>query len=80
MPVTVSIKNAPDEVVAPLRARAARNHRSLQGELMAIVQAAAEPPAPDIAALRAQSRALGFEGPGDSTAIIRAARDARDCG
>jgi plasmid stability protein len=81
MPVTVSIKNAPDEVVAPLRARAARNHRSLQGELMAIVQAAAaEPPAPDIAALRAQSRALGFEGPGDGTAIIRAARDALDCG
>jgi hypothetical protein len=48
---------------------------------MAIVQAAAaEPPAPDIAALRAQSRALGFEGPDDGTAIIRAARDARDCG
>jgi hypothetical protein len=45
---------------------------------MAIMEAAAaEPPAPDLAALRAQSRALGFEGPGDSTAIIRAARDAR---
>jgi plasmid stability protein len=78
VPVTLSIKNAPDDVVARLRARAARNHRSLQGELMAIMEAAAaEPPAPDIAALRAQSRALGFEGPGDSTAIIRAARDAR---
>jgi antitoxin FitA len=79
MAVTLSIKNAPDEVVARLRARAARHHRSLQGELMAIVEQAAreEEAPPDLAALRAQVRALGFDGPGDSTALIRAARDAR---
>lgn len=77
MSVTLSIKNAPDEIVARLKARAARNHRSLQGELMAIMeQAAAEPPLPDLAALREQARALGFVGPDDSTALIRAARDA----
>lgn len=33
----LSIKNVPDEVVAKLRQRAARNHRSLQGELMDLV-------------------------------------------
>ncbi len=41
MPVNLSIKNAPDRVVRRLKARAARHHRSLQGELMAIVESAA---------------------------------------
>jgi plasmid stability protein len=40
--MNLSIKNAPDDVVARLRARAARNHRSLQGELRAIVEAAVQ--------------------------------------
>jgi plasmid stability protein len=43
MAVNLSIKGVPDEIAERLRERAARNHRSLQGELMAIVsQAAAE--------------------------------------
>lgn len=46
MTVNLSIKDVPDAVAEKLRARAARNHRSLQGELMSIVeQAAAEVPA-----------------------------------
>ena len=40
MPVNLSIKNAPDHVVRQLRERAARHHRSLQGELLAIIEAA----------------------------------------
>jgi len=36
----LSIKNVPDDVVEKLRERAAHNHRSLQGELMAMVCAA----------------------------------------
>jgi plasmid stability protein len=44
VPVNLSIKNAPDEVVQKLRERAARNHRSLQGELLAIIEAAVERP------------------------------------
>ncbi len=43
MPVNLSIKNAPDELVQRLRERAARNHRSLQGELMAIIEEAVQP-------------------------------------
>jgi hypothetical protein len=43
MQVNLSIKGVPEEIAERLRQRAARNHRSLQGELMAIVsQAAAE--------------------------------------
>ena len=38
MPVNLSIKNVPDELALRLRRRAAGNHRSLQGELMAILE------------------------------------------
>lgn len=38
----VSIKNVPETVLTRLRERAARNHRSLQGELLALVHQAAD--------------------------------------
>ena len=41
----LSIKDVPEEIAEALRQRAARNHRSLQGELMSIVVAAAVQPA-----------------------------------
>ena len=40
MPVDLSIKRVPEKMAKRLRERAARNHRSLQGELMAILHAA----------------------------------------
>ena len=43
MPVSLSIKAVPDALVERLRRRAAGNHRSLQRELMAIVEAALQP-------------------------------------
>ena len=46
MPVNLSIKNAPDEVVARLKERAKRNHRSLQGELLEIITVVALSDAP----------------------------------
>ena len=36
----LSIKDVPEDIAEGLRQRAARNHRSLQGELMAIIQQA----------------------------------------
>lgn len=46
MNVNLSIKEVPDVLAQRLRARAERHHRSLQGELMAIIeQAVAEEPA-----------------------------------
>ncbi len=77
MPVTLSIKNAPDDVVQRLRVRAERHHRSLQGELMAIIEAAAaapRPPAP--AAVLAEIRRLGRAPPREAASIVRADRDA----
>ena len=44
MPVNLSIKNVPEETASKLRQRAERNHRSLQGELMAILEYAATEP------------------------------------
>jgi hypothetical protein len=44
----LSIKNVPAELVSKLRERARANHRSLQGELLALVsQATSEPVAVD---------------------------------
>jgi plasmid stability protein len=42
MPVNLSIKNVPDEVARGLHNRAARNGRTLQQELLAIVKDAAK--------------------------------------
>jgi plasmid stability protein len=41
MPIDLFIKNVPDEVAERLRRRAAANRRSLQRELMAILETAA---------------------------------------
>lgn len=46
MAVNLSIKDVPEDVANRLRQRAARNHRSLQGELMAIVEQASRADAP----------------------------------
>ncbi|MEK7736151.1 MAG: Arc family DNA-binding protein [Pseudomonadota bacterium] len=40
----LSIKDVPETLAEKLRQRAARNHRSLQGELMALLDAAANQP------------------------------------
>ena len=76
MPVTLSIKNAPDDVVQRLRARAARHHRSLQGELLAVLEDAVRPER-DLtpAELLAEIRRLGLNTPVEAAAIIRADRD-----
>lgn len=41
MAVNLSIKGVPEALAEKLRVRAERNHRSLQGELMAIIERAA---------------------------------------
>jgi plasmid stability protein len=78
MPVNLSIKNAPDDVVQQLRERAARNHRSLQGELMAIIEDAVRPqPAQYLTPHEylAEIRKLGLNSPNEAAAMIRADRD-----
>lgn len=77
MPVNLSIKNAPDDVVARLRERAKHNHRSLQGELLAIVEEATLTPAKRLtqSEFLTEVRKLGLSTPTEAAAIIRADRD-----
>lgn len=78
MPVNLSIKNAPDDVVERLRVRAGRHHRSLQGELLAIIEAAArEEQCLTPSELLAEVRRLGLETPAEAGALLRADRDRR---
>lgn len=86
MPVNLSIKNVPDVLAETLRARAERNHRSLQGELMHIIQTAVTEntaPAPATAKvtiedLHARTKTLFPGGTPSSVAFIRAMRDGRN--
>jgi plasmid stability protein len=78
MPINLSIKNAPDDVVQRLRERAERHHRSLQGELMAIIEAAVrEDRRATPTDIIAEVRRLGLQTPSEGAAIVRADRDAR---
>ena len=78
MPASLSIKNVPDDVVERLRARAARNRRSLQGELLDLIERAADE-VPTISAREVYDRIRKLNLPaGESSAdIIREMRDAR---
>jgi plasmid stability protein len=78
MPTDLSIKDAPDDVVQRLRARAERNHRSLQGELLAIIAAAAQEDLVSAPAqVLAEVRRLGLSTPSEAAGMVRAARDGR---
>lgn len=89
MPVNLSIKNVPDELAEKLRQRAERNHRSLQRELMTIIEQATQPggivsrPVPQAAARRTLTVDEIFQraqqripnGSPSSVEFIRASRD-----
>ncbi len=75
--MNLSIKNAPEAVVERLRRRAERHRRSLQGELLAIIEAAAgEKELLTPAEVLAEVRGLGVSTPREAAAIVRADRDA----
>lgn len=76
MPVTLSVKNVPEKLAQRLRQRAARNHRSLQGELMAILEEAGRREL-TIDELADAVKKLGLKTPAESAAMIRADRDGR---
>ena len=72
--VTLSVKNVPRDVARRLKARAARHHRSLQGELLAILTEASR--TTSVSDLQALVRALHLSSPAESAAMIREDRDA----
>jgi plasmid stability protein len=75
--VNLSIKNVPEGLVDQLRARAKRNHRSLQGELMVILEEALGQRRRTPAEVYQQVRELGLKTPAEAVAIVRQDRDAR---
>lgn len=78
MTVNLSIKNVPDALADRLRRRAARHHRSLQGELLAILEeAAAGASRITVGEARRLVRERGLETPAESRDLVRADRDAR---
>ncbi|MBI2966153.1 MAG: Arc family DNA-binding protein [Chloroflexi bacterium] len=77
MPVNLSIKNVPDQVADELRKRARMNHRSLQGELMAILEGAVGQPMLSVREAELRLRRLGYSTGEQATAWIREDRNAR---
>lgn len=78
MAVNLSIKNVPEDVARKLRARAARHRRSLQGELISILEESVSGTdrlgVDEVVSL---ARKLGVRTKSESVAMIRADRDAR---
>lgn len=88
MPVDLSIKRVPEALAERLRKRAHRNHRSLQGELMAILQEAVasaptastvreRPPAGSAYATRLNTSPGDIAPRSESALMIREDRDGR---
>ena len=77
MNVSLSIKDVPEELAEALRQRAARHHRSLQGELMDILEQAVRPRPTKIRELVKELRALKLSSPAESARWIRDDRDRR---
>lgn len=77
--VSLSIKNVPPVLAKALAARARRHHRSIQGELMHILDEAVRPTSRvfDIDRLLRQAEALGLKTEANSVQIIRELRDSR---
>jgi plasmid stability protein len=75
--VDLSIKKVPERLVAQLRRRAAAHHRSLQGELLSILEEVLRPKRATISEVRERLAKLGIRTTGQSTKMIREERDAR---
>jgi plasmid stability protein len=75
MSVSLSIKDVPEGLVRALRSRAQQNHRSMQGELMSILEAAVAPRPFQAMELLRRVRARGLSTPAESVQMIREDRD-----
>ena len=72
------IENAANHAVQRVRDRAARRHRSLQGELPKVIEAAFdEERLASPVDILAETRRLGLQPPSEAAALIRADRNGR---
>ncbi len=77
MPVNLSVKNVPEDLAEKLRQRAKRHHRSLQGELLAILEEATGGAKLPLREAEDTLKGLGLATAEESTAWVREMRDAR---
>ena len=78
MSANLTIENVPDEVAERLRERAKRNNRSLQGELLAIVEESVKRRRPlTVGEAIERFDKSGLRTASDSVEIIREMRDSR---
>ena len=76
MGVNLSIRDVPDDWAEKLKERAKRNHRSQQGELLAILEEALKPGRITLYEASKMIQDMNFSTPNESTLWIREARDA----
>ena len=74
---SLTVKNVPEEMLVLLRERAKRHHRSLQGELMLILEEAITPTKLSLDQVQRRIEELGISTGDDSTRWVRELRDAR---
>ena len=78
MAVNLSIKNVPEDLANQLRQRAAKNHRSLQGELLAILEETlSKDEVITPAQLLLKIKEMGLRTASNSALWVREDRDAR---
>lgn len=77
MGVNLSIRDVPETLALRLKERAKRNHRSQQGELLAIIEEALRPGRLTLQEVSRKIEEVNFSTPSESTQMIREDRDSR---
>lgn len=75
MNVTLSIRDVPEVLAQRLKERAKRNHRSLQGELLSIIEETVSPRQLTIEEAYEKIRRLNIRTVSEATQMIREDRD-----
>jgi len=74
---SLSIKNVPDEMLNPLRERAQNHRRSMQGELLTILEDVVRPASLTLEIIVQRVTERGIMTGDESTTMVRAERNAR---
>ncbi len=78
MPLTLSIENVPDDIIRIIKLKAARHHRSLQGELLTMLEEAARAETSRLLTIKeiaALAETVDFSLPNETTRMLREDRD-----
>lgn len=73
---SLTVKNVPEQMLVLLSERAKRHHRSLQGELMLILEEAVAPTKMSLQQVQRRVEDLGITTGDDSSRWVRELRDA----